>query len=215
MKHNKFTTRTELKSLTRSIKCAKTECGRLRMLKVCLGDSSMCLGVPFIALRQLGAVVGILGRQILPSVGWRTGQSGTPSDNHCSCPVRDFLPFLAQLTVATLGWLAHRTLSDAHQTVWCPQPTVGACHASPADCAADRCTGGRWLTGQSGAPLDSPVNYSRTPPSSPESGQFARGQLGAPDTVRCTTGQSGVRDRAESWLLQPSPFLLLFSDSST
>jgi hypothetical protein len=37
MKHNKFTTRTELKSLTRSIKCAKTECGRLRMLKVCLG----------------------------------------------------------------------------------------------------------------------------------------------------------------------------------
>jgi hypothetical protein len=74
MKHNEFTTRTELKSLTRSIKCAKTECGRLRMLKVCLGDSSMRLGVPFIALRQLGAVGGILGRQILPSVGWRTGQ---------------------------------------------------------------------------------------------------------------------------------------------
>jgi hypothetical protein len=30
--------------------------------------------------------------------------------------------------------------------------------------AADRCAGGRWLTGQSGAPPDSPVNYSRTPP---------------------------------------------------
>ena len=75
MKHNEFTTRTELKSLTKSIKCAETECGRLRMLKVCLGYSSMRLRVPFIAPRQLGAVGGILGRQILPSVGWRTGQS--------------------------------------------------------------------------------------------------------------------------------------------
>jgi hypothetical protein len=40
------------------------------------------------------------------------------------------------------------------------RPTVGA--------------GDRWLTGQSGAPLDSPVNYSRTPPSNPESGEFTR-----------------------------------------
>jgi hypothetical protein len=150
MKHNKFTTRTELKSLTRSIKCAETECGRLRVLKVCLGLSSMRLGVPFIAQRQLGAVEGILGRLILPSVGWRTGQFGVPPDNHCSCPVRDFLPFLAQPTVATSGWLAHWTLSGAHWTVRCPQPTVGAGHASPADLAADRCAGGRWLTGQSG-----------------------------------------------------------------
>jgi hypothetical protein len=143
----------------------------------------------------------ILGRLILPSVGWRTGQSGVPLDIHCSCPVRDFLPFLAQPTVATSGWLAHRT-------VRCPQLTVGAGHASRADCTADRCAGGRWLTGQSGAPPDSPVNYSRTPPKTPESGQFAGSQPGAPDTVRCTTGQSGVLDRAESWLLQPSPFLL-------
>jgi hypothetical protein len=134
------------------------------MLKVCLGDSSMRLGVPFIAPRQLGAVGGILGRLILPSVGWRTGQSGVPPDSHYSCPVRDFLPFLAQPTVATSGWLAHRTLSGAHQTVRCPQPTVGAGHGSPADLAADRCAGGRWLTGQSGAPPDSPVNYSHTPP---------------------------------------------------
>jgi hypothetical protein len=65
MKHNKFTTRTELKSLTKSIKCAETECGRLRMLKVCFGYSSMRLGVPFIAPRKLGAVGGILGRLIL------------------------------------------------------------------------------------------------------------------------------------------------------
>jgi hypothetical protein len=81
-----------------------------------------------------------------------------------------------------------------------PQPIVGAGHASPADCAADRCAGDRWLTGQSGAPPDSPMNYSRTPPKFPESGQFTGDLRGAPDTVRCTTGQSGVPDYAESWL---------------
>jgi hypothetical protein len=154
----------ELKSLSQRIKCAEWESCCLGMIKECLGDSSIRLGVPFIAPRQLGAVGGILGRQILPFVGWRTGQSGAPPDNYCSCPVRDFLPFLAQPIVATLGPLAHRTLSDAHRIVRCPLPTVGAGHASPADLAADRCASGRWLTGQSGAPLDSPVNYSRTPP---------------------------------------------------
>jgi hypothetical protein len=61
-------------------------------------------------------------------------------------------------------------LVGAPDTVQCtpdspvPLPTVGAGHASPADLAADRCASGRWLTGQSGAPPDSPVNYSRTPP---------------------------------------------------
>jgi hypothetical protein len=84
MKHKEFTTRTELKSLTRSIKCTDTECGRLRMLSECLSDSSMRLGVPFIAPRQLGAVGGQQGRLSLPSVGWRTGQFGAPPDNHCS-----------------------------------------------------------------------------------------------------------------------------------
>jgi hypothetical protein len=113
MKHNEFTARTELKSLTRSIKCAETECGRLRMLEVCLVNSSMRLGVPFIAPRQLGAVGGILGKQILPSVGWRTGQSGAPPDSPCSCPVRDLLPFLAHPTVADSWQLAHWTLSGA------------------------------------------------------------------------------------------------------
>jgi hypothetical protein len=53
-----------------------------------------------------------------------------------------------------------------------------------------------WLTGQSGAPPDSSVIYSHTPPSIPESSRFNTGQPGAPDTVRCATGQSGVPDRA-------------------
>jgi hypothetical protein len=113
MNRNKFTTRTEHKSLKKSIKCAETECGRFRMLKVCLGISSMRLGVPFIAPRQLGAVGIQQGRQFLPSVGWRTGQSGAPPDSHCRRSGVDLLPFLAQPTVRSSGWLAHRTLSGA------------------------------------------------------------------------------------------------------
>jgi hypothetical protein len=124
--------------------------------------------------------------------------SGGAPDNHCSCPVRDFLPFLAQLTVATPGWLAHRTLSGA------PSRPLARATRRP------RIARPTVALAAVGSP-DSPVNYSRTPPKSPESGQFARSQCGAPDTIRCTTGQSGVPDRAESWLLQPSPFLLLFS----
>jgi hypothetical protein len=147
----------------------------------------MRLGVPFIAPRQLGAVGNQQRRLSLPFVGWRTGQSGAPPDIHCRRSGADLFPFLPQSTVATLGWLAHRTMSGAHRIVRCPQPTVGAGHASPADCAADRCAGGRWLTGQSGAPPDSPVNYSRTPPKTPESGQFTGSYPGAPDTPVCQT----------------------------
>jgi hypothetical protein len=159
-----FSTQMGLKSLSQRIECARMESWCLGMIKECLCDSSMRLGVPFIAPRQLGAVGTQQGRQFLPSVGWRTGQSGAPPDSHCSMSGADLLPFLAQPTVGSSGWLAHRTLSGAHQTVRCPQPTVGWGHASRADCATDRCSGGRWLTGQSSAPPDSPVNYSRTPP---------------------------------------------------
>jgi hypothetical protein len=77
----------------------------------------------------------------------------------------------------------------APDTVRCPLPTVGAGHASSADCMADRCAGGRWLTGQTGAPPDSPVNYSRTPPNSPERGLFTGVQPGAPDCPMCRTEQ--------------------------
>jgi hypothetical protein len=159
-----FSTQMGLKSLSQRIECARMESWCLGMIKECLGDSSMRLGVPFIAPRQLGAVGTQQGRQFLSSVGWRTGQSGAPPDNHCSMSDADLLPFLAQSTVGSSGWLAHQTLSGAHRTVRCPQSTVGWGHTSRADCATDHCAGGRWLTGQSGAPPDSPVNYSRMPP---------------------------------------------------
>jgi hypothetical protein len=83
------------------------------MCLVSLVFSSMCLGVPFIDPRQLRAIGGQLGRPNLPSIGWCTGQSGAPPDSHCSCPVRDILPYLAYLTVGPWGHLAHRTQSDA------------------------------------------------------------------------------------------------------
>ena len=80
----------------------------------------------------------------MPSVDWCTGQSGA-----------DFFPILAQPTVGDLEPLAHRTVQCPLQTVgpatrhaWIARPTVGL---------ADR-----WLTGQSGAPPDSPMNFSRT-----------------------------------------------------
>jgi hypothetical protein len=133
----------ELKSLSQRIECVKLESWSLRMFLVSLGASSMRLVVPFIAPRQLETVGGQQGRPFLPSVEWRTGQSGVPPDSHCRRSDADLLPFLAQTTVAAPGQLAHRT-------VRCPLPTVDAGHASPADCAADRCAGDRWLTGQSG-----------------------------------------------------------------
>jgi hypothetical protein len=101
----------------------------------------MRLVVPFIAPRQLGAVGDQLGRQILPSVEWCTGQSRAPPDRSCSSLVLDPLPYLAHQTVGPAAPLAHCTLSGAHRTVRCAQPTVGAGHASPADCAIDHWLG--------------------------------------------------------------------------
>jgi hypothetical protein len=65
------------------------------MLKECLDVFSMRQGVPFIAPRQLGAVESIVGRQFLPSVDWRTGQSGAPPDTvKGKCALGPFLSIL-------------------------------------------------------------------------------------------------------------------------
>jgi hypothetical protein len=89
--------------------------------------------------------------------------SGAP-DSYCSMFGADLLPFLAHTTVAAPGQLAHRTLFGAHRTVRCPLPTVGAATRRPRIARPTVGVDDRWLTGQSGAPPDSPVNYSRTPP---------------------------------------------------
>jgi hypothetical protein len=112
--------------------------------------------------------------------------------HHRTLSDADFFPSLAKPTVGGSEPLAHRTLSGAHRTVQCPLLTVGSATrraritrptVGPTDC---------WLTGQSGAPPDSPVIYSRTPLSKSREQRVRRCQPGAPDTVRCTTGQSGA-----------------------
>jgi hypothetical protein len=159
------------------------------MLRECLVYSSMRLGVPFIALRQLGAVECIPGSQFLPSVAWRTGQSGAPPDSpvhHRTLSGADLLPYLAKPTVG------------APDTVRCtpdslvPPSDRWLGHVSRADRAAD-CWPGRPLAHRTvRCTPDSPVNYSRTPLITSREQQVRLSQPGAPDTVRCTTGQSGA-----------------------
>jgi hypothetical protein len=112
-------------------KYVRMESWGLRIFLVSLDVSSMCLWVPFIAPRQLGAVGDNLGRLILPYVGWRTGQSGAPPDSHCSCSVRDLLPNMVQPTVAASWQLAHQTQSGAHRTVRCPCQPLARAMRSP------------------------------------------------------------------------------------
>jgi hypothetical protein len=151
------------------------------MLRECLVCSSMRLGVPFIAPRQLGAIESIPGRQIFPSVAWRTGQSGA-----------DFFPSLAKPTVGAF-WSRWRTRhcpvhigqSGAPSSRW-----LG--HASRTDYAVDRWPGRPLAHRTVRCTPDNPVNYSRTSPTISREQQVRLSQPGAPDTVRCTTGQSGA-----------------------
>jgi hypothetical protein len=101
----------------------------------------MRLGVPFIAPRQLVAVESIPGRQFLPSVAWRIGQSGAPPDT-VRCGFLSFFGEADRWSFRAVG---------APDTVRCtpdspvPPSDRWLCHASHADYATD-C----WLTGQSG-----------------------------------------------------------------
>jgi hypothetical protein len=121
----------ELKSLTQRIECVKLESWSLRMLSECLGVSSMRLGVPFIALRQLGAVEDQQGRLSLPSVAWRTGQSGAPPDSYCSLSGAR-LPSKS----GTDGRCSFGPVGAPDSPV--PPADHWSCHASREDCAADR-----------------------------------------------------------------------------
>jgi hypothetical protein len=192
-RRREFTTRTVLKSLTLSTDCVIAESGSLRMFSECLLFCSMRLGVLFIAPRQLGAVGDQLGRQFLPSVGWRTGQSGAPPDMNSSCPMPDLLPFLAKPTVGSSDPLAHRTLFGAHLTVRCDHPTVGSATCCPLIAQTTVGRGRRWPTGQSAVPPDSPVNFSRDAFSFSRERRVRRRSawaraLKTHRTVRCTTG---------------------------
>jgi hypothetical protein len=124
--------------------------------------------------------------------------------HHRTLSDADFFPVLAQSTVDDLETLVHRTVRCPHQTVG--PATRHARIARPTVGSTDR-----WLTGQSGAPPDSPVNYSRTPPSSSQERPVDQRQPGAPDTIWCTTGQSGAPRLSRVLAARAKSFPFVFS----
>jgi hypothetical protein len=171
----------------------------------------MRLGVPFIAPRQLGAVESILGRQFLPSVAWRTGQSGAPLDT-VRCGFLSFCDVADRWRLGAVG---------APDTVRCtpdspvPPPDRWLGHVSRAYRAADRWPGRPLVHRTVRCTPDSPMNYSRTPLIYSQERQVHLSQPGTPDTVRCTTGQSGAPRQRWLWLkqsyLSPICFLLFLA----
>jgi hypothetical protein len=151
------------------------------MLRECLVYSSMRLGVPFIAPRQLGAVECIPGRQFLPSVVWRNGQSGAPPDTvRCGSP---------SLSGEADRWHLGAVGAPDNPV---PPPDRWLGHVSRADRTADRWPDRLLAHRTVRCTPDSPVNYSRTPLIPSREQQVRLSQPGASDTVRCTTGQSGA-----------------------
>jgi hypothetical protein len=138
--------------LSQRIKCAESKSWCLGMLRECLVFSSMRLGAPFIAPRQLGAVEYIPGRQFFPSIAWRTGQSGAPPDTvRCGSP--------------SLFGEADRWRFGAVGAPDGPVPPSDRWlgHVSRADRAADRWPGRLLAHRTVRCTPYSPVNYSRTP----------------------------------------------------
>jgi hypothetical protein len=137
-----------------------------------------------------------------------TGAPDSPV-HHRTLSGANFFLVLAQPTVDDLEPLAHRTLSGAHGTVRCPHQIV--CPATRHTQIARPTIGSvdRWLTGQSGAPPDSPVIFSHTPPSSSRERPVDQRQPGAPDTVRCTQTEQSLGCSSQVFSI------CLFSDSST
>jgi hypothetical protein len=148
------------------------------------------LGVPFIGTRGLGAVGIPFGRQYFLSVGWRTGQSGA----HRTLSGARFLSFYGEAD-RWQSWSRWRT-GHVRCTPDSPVPPYDRWldHASRPDCAADRWPSRPLAHRTVRCPPDSPVNFSRTSPTNSREWPFHQSQPGAPDTVRCTTGQSGVPD---------------------
>jgi hypothetical protein len=130
--------------LSQRIECAELESWCLGMLRECLVSSSMRLGVPFIAPRQLGAVESIPGRQFLSSVAWRTRQSGAPPDT-VQCGFLSFFGEADRWSFRAVG--APDTVRCTPDTVRCtpdslvPPSDRWLCHASRADYAVDRWPG--------------------------------------------------------------------------
>jgi hypothetical protein len=108
------------------------------MLSVCLSVFSMRLGVHFIAPRQLGAVEDQQGRLSLPSVEWRTGQSGAPPDRSCRWSGARLPSKSGTDDRCSSGPVGAPDTVRCTQNSPVPPADRWSCHALPADCAVDR-----------------------------------------------------------------------------
>jgi hypothetical protein len=142
----------------------------------------MRLGVPFIAPRQLGAVESNPGRQILPSVVSRTGQSGA----HRTMSGAQFLSLNGEADRCRFGsrWRTGHVRCTPDSPV--PPSSRWLGHVSRADRAVDRWPGRPLAHRTVRCTPDSPVNYSRTSPVNSRERPLCSNQPGAPDTVRCS-----------------------------
>jgi hypothetical protein len=112
-----------------------------------------------------------------------------------SCLLSSGAPDTIRCPISFLNWcsrplaarepLAHRTCSVPPSSRW-----LG--HVSRADRAADRWLGRLLAHRTVRCTPDSPVNYSRMSPVNSRERPLCSNHPGAPDTVRCTTGQSGA-----------------------
>ena len=124
---------------------------------------------------------------------------GTPDT--VRCPISFLLWRSRPLTV--LEPLAHRTCPVPPSSRW-----LG--HVSRADRAADRWPGRPLAHRTVRCTPDSPVNLSRTSPVNSRERPVRSSQPGAPDTVRCTTGQSGAPRLSRLWLNKAISFPIRF-----
>jgi hypothetical protein len=151
----------------------------------------MRLGVPFIAPRQLGAVESNLGRLILPSVNWHTGQSGA----HRTMSGAQF----PSKNGAVDRWQSGSRWRTGHVRCTPDSPVPSSSrwpgHVSRADHAADRWPCRLLAHRIVRCTPDSPVNYSRTSPVNSRERPLRSSQPGAPDIVRCTTGHCPMHHR--------------------
>jgi hypothetical protein len=118
--------------------------------------------------------------------------------HHRTLSGADLFPYLAKPTVGALEPLAHRTLSGATSDRWLvPCVTRGF--------------RGRPLARPTVGSPDSPVHFSRTPPTISREQQVRLSQPGAPDTVWCTTGQSGAPRLSRLLAASSHAFPIVFS----
>src|SRR5688572_17663950 len=185
----------------------------------------MRLGVPFIAPRQLGAVGNKSGRPSLPSVSWRTGQSGA----HRTLSGARFVSINSASDRCCLSQicapLAHRTCPVHTGHVRCtPDSPVYLLdrwlgHVSRADRAADRWPGRPLAHRTVRCTPDSPVNFSRSRRRKTRERLVCSVVVWRTGHCPVHTGQSGAPVRNSLWLYTATLhffyFLLLLSVSNT